>query len=945
MQISLCMIVRDEAAMLADCLISARDAVDELIIVDTGSTDATREIARVAGAQVIDFLWCDDFAAARNKSIAHAQGDWVLYLDADERLAPGTAATIRAAACRDDFDCGLLAVHNASRLDASFVDVLSGSARMDDPVLQRRLMRRTPDLRFSGLVHEDLGQWLAARERRSQVLTGALIHLGYAPEVAQARGKLARNLQLLQRQVQEDPNDFTTYGYLAHTLLLEGKTDQAWIAAERGWSLVSEGLGLDRPSVMRLAAVKAQLELSRGLPGGALETLIGAERIQGAAPDFDFLRGQAHMALARASSPKESVEQVGLARAAYESARGKSSWVSSSRYIAGASGHRALCGLGQIALLEGRFTDAEKHFREAAQAAPKWVEAQVGWTRALLALDAQEGLSSLMTAVAEKPIAPLISALVAEHLGMLDDFANLLEQAKSDLDRTSLTASGWEALYAGYLRVGAYRGRPGSGEGVTGSACALMAGEQPGLSYKALSGIEASELSRFVRNLLMAGKPELVERLGNPGAEHVLPGIGELTAAATAEVLPLAGARAKNLADIEAEETGTVSVIVLTWNQLDATRRCVEGLRSSVRMDMELIAVDNGSTDGSVDFWKQQVASSLDGRAPVRVIFNPENQGFPVGCNQGLAIAQGEYVLFLNNDAIVHRGTVERMAAWLRSDPTIGLVGCRSNYAGSEQMILGSPRGEQSEVERFAERWVQQHDGMGSPCSKLIGLCLMGRREVFERIGGFDPRFTPGNFEDDDICVRVLRAGYRVWLAHDAFVDHEGHRTISKLSIDYKALLERNRQLFYAKWGGAQGESLPMVSARAARGSFDEAFDFISPQQDAPWPLSSSRSRRLLAWPRWDAPVDITRLLSAIAGLPSEAAADWSLCLRFDPQRDGSLSEALTGLEQAAEPFGADLDDLEVLLVDDPIDPADWPRLGAAVSASVALDRGSIECN
>jgi len=95
--VSLCMIVKNEEAYLADCLASAKPFVDEMVIVDTGSTDRTVEIAQRFGANVFHFPWCDDFAAARNESLRHASGDWILEVDADERVPPELAQEIRAA--------------------------------------------------------------------------------------------------------------------------------------------------------------------------------------------------------------------------------------------------------------------------------------------------------------------------------------------------------------------------------------------------------------------------------------------------------------------------------------------------------------------------------------------------------------------------------------------------------------------------------------------------------------------------------------------------------------------------------------------------------------------------------------------------------------------------------------------------------------------------------
>ena len=85
---SICMIVKNEQRLLGQCLTSVKDIADELIVIDTGSIDRTIELAREHGAQVGDFEWCDDFAAARNASIATAADEWILFLDADEKLNP-----------------------------------------------------------------------------------------------------------------------------------------------------------------------------------------------------------------------------------------------------------------------------------------------------------------------------------------------------------------------------------------------------------------------------------------------------------------------------------------------------------------------------------------------------------------------------------------------------------------------------------------------------------------------------------------------------------------------------------------------------------------------------------------------------------------------------------------------------------------------------------------
>jgi O-antigen biosynthesis protein len=124
---------------------------------------------------------------------------------------------------------------------------------------------------------------------------------------------------------------------------------------------------------------------------------------------------------------------------------------------------------------------------------------------------------------------------------------------------------------------------------------------------------------------------------------------------------------------------GLTSIIIVTFNQLEYTRQCVESIRLMTDEPYELIFVDNASTDGTVDYLK-----SLAGAT---VIENAENRGFPAAVNQGIIAATGRSILLLNNDTIVTTGWLRRLLVALDSDPKIGLAGPCSNLVGSEQQV------------------------------------------------------------------------------------------------------------------------------------------------------------------------------------------------------------------------------------------------------------------
>jgi glycosyltransferase involved in cell wall biosynthesis len=217
--ITAAMIVRDECAVLKGCLDSLEKHVDEIIIVDTGSTDDSRNIARAGGARLLEFSWCDDFAAARNMGLAACRTDWVLYIDADERLIVSDGAKLA-----ETFEPGWTGAWVTFKPK-------SGFTRYIDP----RLHRRDERLRFTGRIHETLYPAmlsLSANGGGSIGMSGASIdHLGYDGDQA---AKHLRNLPLLQMAVLECPERVYLWYHLAETLDAVGRHEEAAVAASTG---------------------------------------------------------------------------------------------------------------------------------------------------------------------------------------------------------------------------------------------------------------------------------------------------------------------------------------------------------------------------------------------------------------------------------------------------------------------------------------------------------------------------------------------------------------------------------------------------------------------------------------------------------------------------------------------------------------------------------------
>jgi tetratricopeptide (TPR) repeat protein len=223
-RVSLCMIVKNEESNLAECLRPVTHLVDEIIVVDTGSTDGTRDVACGLGAKVVDFPWTDSFAAARNESLRHATCDWVFWVDADDRFDDKNRSGLQRL-------FGLLGTENHCYMmkQWSLPDARSGSALVVDHV---RLFRRQPGVRWYHRVHEQVLP--ALREVGAKLVWTDLVihHLGYR-DAAVREHKLERNLRLMLLDYEENPDEPFTLFNLGATYLDMGDFDKAMAYLER----------------------------------------------------------------------------------------------------------------------------------------------------------------------------------------------------------------------------------------------------------------------------------------------------------------------------------------------------------------------------------------------------------------------------------------------------------------------------------------------------------------------------------------------------------------------------------------------------------------------------------------------------------------------------------------------------------------------------------------
>lgn len=329
--ISLCMIARNEEHFIEGCLASVEGVVHEMIVVDTGSTDRTIELARAAGARVLHATWSDDFAAARNVGVDAATGTHVLVLDADERLAPNMGPNLLKSAADPDLLLGCLPLYNASEMDAEPEEVMSGAKRLGNPVFVPRLFRRLPEMRFERRVHETLTRGFnalqAAGVGQSIAVGGALVHYGDVPTYRQDRAKDERNAELLRRSLEDDPGDGEVAGYLVVHYLKTGRPDEARAVGERHFPPFVERNDSRPPghlpeNMVRIGYSLALVQSEQGDHLAALETLRDAQRnTPDGHPNLDYVEGLAHYGLgAEAAEPAEREAHLAQAESALRKA-------------------------------------------------------------------------------------------------------------------------------------------------------------------------------------------------------------------------------------------------------------------------------------------------------------------------------------------------------------------------------------------------------------------------------------------------------------------------------------------------------------------------------------------------------------------------------------------------------------------------------------------------
>ncbi len=240
-----------------------------------------------------------------------------------------------------------------------------------------------------------------------------------------------------------------------------------------------------------------------------------------------------------------------------------------------------------------------------------------------------------------------------------------------------------------------------------------------------------------------------------------------------------------------------VSIIVVTYNNVELTQKCIDSiLQKTAYPNYEIIIVDNKSTDNTKEYLKELIKKYDN----IKIILNDENTGFARGNNIGIQKADGEFIVLLNNDTVVTRGWITGLIKHLSDE--IGMVGPITNSIGNEAMINVDYL-DIADMDLFALKYTTQNFGkINKEIPVLAMFCVALRRSTIEEVGMLDESYGVGMFEDDDYSYAIRSKGYKIACAEDVFIHHFGRASFKKLDDKvYKNIFETNKSIFENKWG------------------------------------------------------------------------------------------------------------------------------------------------
>lgn len=232
--------------------------------------------------------------------------------------------------------------------------------------------------------------------------------------------------------------------------------------------------------------------------------------------------------------------------------------------------------------------------------------------------------------------------------------------------------------------------------------------------------------------------------------------------------------------------TTEISIIIVSYNTVDRIGMCLESIRADQHCNKELFVIDNASADGSADFIRRNYPWA-------HLMINRENRGFAAANNQVLPRCQGKYIFFLNPDTKIKPGSLRNFISFMEANPHIGLAGSKVIYTDGTL--------QESVSYRYPGQRYATHElfGLKGSIACVLGASMMARPEILKQVGGFDEDFFLYG-EDQDLCLRIRKAGYEIGYCDDAVVVHLGGQSErNSIPSDVWRKKTQAEYLFYKK--------------------------------------------------------------------------------------------------------------------------------------------------
>jgi len=240
-----------------------------------------------------------------------------------------------------------------------------------------------------------------------------------------------------------------------------------------------------------------------------------------------------------------------------------------------------------------------------------------------------------------------------------------------------------------------------------------------------------------------------------------------------------------------------VSIIIPVFNKVEYTKQCIHAIiRNTPAQLFDIIIIDNASTDDTKSYLQ-----GLSG--DVRIITNEQNVGYTIACNQGAAVAQGKYLVLLNNDTVPQPGWLESLIKLAEERPDAGAIGAKLVYPNGILQEAGGIVFQDGSGWNFGNG-----DDPNKPVYNVVsdvdycsGACLLVKKELFDQVGGFDEQYAPAYYEETDLCFSLREKGYKTLYNPDVLVIH--HESVTAgldLKSSFRKYIEINRIKFSNKW-------------------------------------------------------------------------------------------------------------------------------------------------